>query len=208
VGGWTPAPPPPTFVSPAPAPALPGGVPSAFELASWGSRLGAYLLDGLIRFVLALAIAALGFTLLADQPFSFEVDDWTETGAFTAEDDPSTIDGEVFGRNNLIWMLATAFGIYFLLALLYAPLFMAMWRGATPGKRICGIRVVRENGANIDFGMAFVREALVKGFLMNVVASSFFLPWLANYLWPLWDRECRAGHDLIVRTRVVKAPRA
>jgi uncharacterized RDD family membrane protein YckC len=198
---WTPEQPAPTFVSPA-APAA--GSSEQFALAGWGARFGAYFLDGVFRTVLAVAIAAIGFAIFADHPFSVNLDDWTDSGAIVGADDAASLDRDVFARNNLVWMLASAAGVYVVLALVYAPLFMAVWRGATPGKRVCGIRVIRETGADVGFGLAFVREALVKGLLMNVIASSFFLPWLANYLWPLWDRECRAGHDVMVRTRVIR----
>jgi uncharacterized RDD family membrane protein YckC len=30
------------------------------------------------------------------------------------------------------------------------------------------------------------------------------LPWLLDNLWPLWDGENRAIHDMIVSTHVVK----
>jgi uncharacterized RDD family membrane protein YckC len=82
---------------------------------------------------------------------------------------------------------------------------MSIWNGATPGKRAVGIRVVRQDGREVGFGMAFVREPLVKGIVMTGFGGSFFFPWILNYLWPLWDRECRAWHDMMCSTRVVKA---
>jgi len=44
--------------------------------------------------------------------------------------------------------------------------------------------------------------------LLSLVALvTFGLGWLLNYLWPLWDRQHRAGHDAIVGTRVVQTPK-
>ena len=35
-------------------------------------------------------------------------------------------------------------------------------------------------------------------------ASFFFIPWLLNYLWPLWDKKNQALHDKIVSSYVVQ----
>lgn len=184
------------------------GSTEQFELAGWGARFGAHLIDTLLRLLLAVGIAALGFALIANDPFSFDPDTWLdEAGNQITNDELTTIGSDDLGANNLIWMFATAIGLYFAIALIYAPLFMAMMRGATPGKRICGIRVVREDGRELGFGWAFVREPIIKGVLINGIAGAFFLPTVVNYLWPLWDRECRAGHDFLAKTRVVKARR-
>ncbi len=153
--------------------------------------------------MLAIAIAVLGFMLLADDPFSLDAGSWTSL----AENEVPTFDVGPADRNNLLWLGLTGMGLYVLLAIIYAPLFMAAWRGATPGKRLVGIRVVRENGTDVSLGTAFLREPLAKGLLINVIAGSFVFASLLSYLWPLWDRECRAGHDFIARTRVVKTPR-
>jgi uncharacterized RDD family membrane protein YckC len=39
------------------------------------------------------------------------------------------------------------------------------------------------------------------------VASTFvpIFPWFLNYLWPTWDEQHRALHDLAAQTRVVAA---
>ncbi|HWK29395.1 MAG TPA: RDD family protein [Solirubrobacter sp.] len=69
--------------------------------------------------------------------------------------------------------------------------------GATPGKRICGIRVydLRAGAPQIGYGRAFVRM-LIKGFISG---SIFFL----GFLWMLWDREKQTWHDKIADTVVV-----
>jgi len=45
-------------------------------------------------------------------------------------------------------------------------------------------------------------KTLVVGALSTV---TFGLVFLLNYLWPLWDKERRAGHDLLAKTRVIEA---
>jgi uncharacterized RDD family membrane protein YckC len=90
-------------------------------------------------------------------------------------------------------------------ALVYAPLMMAKTNGKTLGRMACGIRVVRANGQPIDFGYAALREVVVKWLLINVIAGSFTfgLASLVDYLWPLWDEENRALHDMVVNSRVI-----
>ena len=69
-----------------------------------------------------------------------------------------------------------------------------------------GIRVVRDNGQRVSFGLAALREIVVKGLLVSIVSSIIpLIPWLLDYLWPLWDDENRALHDMVVSTHVVRA---
>lgn len=92
--------------------------------------------------------------------------------------------------------------------LLFAPLFMKRGgarNGQSLGKQLVGIRVVREDGEPITFGSALLREVAVKLLLFETVGGFFLLPTALNYLWPLWDEQNRALHDMIVSTRVVQA---
>ena len=92
---------------------------------------------------------------------------------------------------------------------LLSPLFMMRGggrNGQSPGKQLVGIRVVREDGQPITFGWALLREVAVKSLLFEGVGGFIFLlPTLLNYLWPLWDEQDRALHDMIVSSRVVQA---
>jgi uncharacterized RDD family membrane protein YckC len=101
-------------------------------------------------------------------------------------------------------------GLLYLVALLfYAPVLMGRQgahNGQTWGKQIVGIRVVRDSGQPVDIGFGFLREVVVKGLLFAFVGSFFFsIPTLIDYLWPLWDDQNRALHDMVVTTHVVKA---
>jgi uncharacterized RDD family membrane protein YckC len=76
--------------------------------------------------------------------------------------------------------------------------------GQTWGKQILGITVVREDGMPVSFGYAFIRQILVIGILVGFVGSFlFYIPYLLNYLWPLWDDKNQALHDKVVSSRVV-----
>ena len=93
--------------------------------------------------------------------------------------------------------------------LFYAPLLMrrrGRHNGQTFGKQATGIRVIRADGDPMRFADAALRQIVFKSF-GGIVASTFIplFPWLLNYLWPTWDEQHRALHDLAADTRVVAA---
>jgi uncharacterized RDD family membrane protein YckC len=152
-------------------------------LASWWSRVGAAVVDGLI-----VGIGGLLLLIAITAPFSI--------GFFAGED---------------AGFIAIVVGLFFaiicvsIVALLYAPALMARTNGKTFGRMATGIRVVRANGKPMTFGFAMLREVAVKALLFGIAASlTAGLSTLADVLWPLWDEENRALHDFIVDTRVIK----
>lgn len=71
--------------------------------------------------------------------------------------------------------------------------------GRTPGKSALGIRVVSEDsGDPISYGRAFGRYGI------TVVFSFVFIPWVLDYLWPLWDSKNQSLHDKVVSSVVVR----
>ena len=182
----------PGYTSPAPpgagGPVSPAGQAQApvlgrFVLASWLSRVGAQLIDGVIIGVGALilflpigAAAGVGF----------------------ADDSDASLWAAIVGL--ILWVVCVA-----VIALLYAPLMMARTNGKTLGRMAVNIRVVRTSGEPITFGFAMLREVAVKAIGFGIAGSfTFGLANLLDSLWPLWDEENRALHDFIVSTRVVK----
>ena len=155
---------------------LPGW--SGQPLASWGSRVGATLIDWLILLVpvIVLTIVVVGIAAGSD------------TGALVT---------------GILGGLA-----YLVVLFVYAPTLMAREgqnNGQTWGKQMLGIRVVRDNGLAMSFGWAALREIAVKGLLVSIVSSIIpLIPWLLDYLWPLWDDENRALHDMVASTHVVR----
>jgi uncharacterized RDD family membrane protein YckC len=114
----------------------------------------------------------------------------------------------------LIYGGSEALGVFLMLAGLvvaffYYPLTMmreGVRNGQSLGKQLLGIRVVRDDGQAVGFGWALLRQFVVMYLLFAVVGGFLFgLPWLIDVLWPLWDRENRALHDMIVKSHVVKA---
>jgi uncharacterized RDD family membrane protein YckC len=148
-------------------------------LASWGSRVGSALLDGLILLIPVAALIVLVVVVAAG----------SDVGAVVTA--------------------VISFVAYVLIALFYAPVLMGrdgQRNGQTWGKQIVGIRVIRDAGQPIDIGYGFFREFLVKNLLFGLVGGWFFgIPTLLNYLWPLWDDQNRCLHDMIVKSHVVRA---
>lgn len=183
---------PPPYPPPAPGgwqqPPVFGGV----ELASWGSRAGAWLLD-----VLVLA----GVWIVALVPGGVVV---------------GVTNGGAAGV--VLIILGSLVGL--VIGILYAPFFMQRdgpRNGQTLGKQWVGIRVIRVGGEPMGWGWGLLREFVLKVLALSVASSiagglTFFLlgiggiaPYLADYLWPLWDDQNRAVHDMIAETRVVRA---
>lgn len=160
---------------------MPNGVGSgavSYELASWGVRAQAFVIDAIPAFLVALAIVI---------------------GAYTAEG-----DGED-GRR-LIELLLLVVGAPF--SLLYAPLLMirrGRRNGQTLGKQAMRIRVVRENGQPVTFGNALLREFIGRQLL---IAFTYGLYAVIDYLWPTWDRARQCLHDKVAQTRVVRVGEA
>ena len=179
--GYT-SPPPPGAGGPV-APAF-GQQPTTFGgqfvLAGWWSRVGAYLIDGLIvgvgALILFLPLVAAGLTVDSDAG-------WATLAAA-----------------GIVWLVCLAIA-----ALLYAPAMMARTNGRTLGRMATNIRVVRASGQPITFGFAVLREVIIKWFLFGIAgAITGGIAQLLDVLWPLWDEQNRCLHDFIVDTRVVR----
>ena len=141
---YQPPPAPPPYGGPVPPggwqqpPATRPGIPTGKPLASWGARLGAYLIDGLVLLVPA---AILFFALVG--------------GAVgLSGDDEDVVAGAAIGAM-LLWFLLMA-----VIYMLYAPLLMARQgerNGQTWGKQLMNVRGVRTNGYPIKIGPAALR---------------------------------------------------
>jgi uncharacterized RDD family membrane protein YckC len=90
-------------------------------------------------------------------------------------------------------------GALVLIAFGYPIAMLTFHEGQTIGKQAARVRVLRRDGEPVGFGRAFVRE------VTKVVFGYTGILWLIDVLWPLWQVENRALHDLIAGTRVVAA---
>ena len=80
----------------------------------------------------------------------------------------------------------------------YYVAFTALY-GATPGKMLLGIRVVKADGRPVDWLTAFMRE--VVGKTLSTLALS------VGYLWAFFHPKRQTWHDLIADTLVVHRER-
>jgi uncharacterized RDD family membrane protein YckC len=91
-------------------------------------------------------------------------------------------------------------------AALYAPLLMARsgnHNGQTIGKQAVEMRVVRHDGKPIRIGIAVLREFVFKQLFGIALTGGMFL--LVDALWPLFERNGLAVHDIATGTHVVEA---
>lgn len=159
------------------SPANPG------SYASWGKRVGAYLLDQLWLALLSIP-CLIGLVLILTD---------IEEKPFAAEDELA-----------LQWKDgAPALGFALFAAGIVLPLVFALWnwgwrqgrRGSTVGKSMLHIKVVNETtGHPVGFGMSLLRQIVhtLDGSLLGL-----------GYLWPLWDAKRQTFADKIMTTVVV-----
>jgi hypothetical protein len=110
------------------------------------------------------------------------------------------LEREVEGERNrglihLLFKVADEIGLGFGWAGLYFTLFLAYWKGRTPGKRLMGLRVVRLDGKPIGLWVAFNR--------FGGYAASIFTG-LLGFAEMFWDPNRQALHDRIAATVVTR----
>jgi uncharacterized RDD family membrane protein YckC len=160
---------------------------TAVSLAPWSRRVVAAMLDAVVVYGLSsLVLLAGGWHPL-----------WRTAHHVTGADLAARV------------AVSVVFGVVY-----YAPL-MTLTNGQTLGKMAARIRVVRTDGQPMTFRRAVWREAVVKIGLFGAVglapvvgAAVSLAADVSDSLWPLWDRENRALHDMLAGTRVHTAPRA
>lgn len=79
---------------------------------------------------------------------------------------------------------------------LYSVLLWVNWNGQTLGKKVMGIKVVREDGKPLGYPTAIIRY-------IGYYISGLFL--FIGFLWVIWDPKKQGFHDKIAKTYVVKA---
>jgi uncharacterized RDD family membrane protein YckC len=152
------------------------------EVAGLGSRFLARALDWCFKFFLVLSVAVPAFVIAG------------LLGAAAGER----------GKPLSMIMIAVILGVCFAILLAYDIYFEARHNGQTPGKKHAGIRVVRDNGAPVDFRTACIR---------NLLSTADFLPvfyFLGGLLVLLTGRHQRLGDlaagTLVIRERVSTVP--
>jgi uncharacterized RDD family membrane protein YckC len=91
--------------------------------------------------------------------------------------------------------LGAAYALLLVGQIAYYTYFEGGPTGQTPGKRVCGIRVIDfAGGGSIGYGRAFIRW-------IGRLISSLIL--YLGYLWMLWDKENQTWHDKMANDVVV-----
>lgn len=152
----------------------------AYHLSPWWRRVIAALIDGAIISVIARGLALLLGVGLDDQ--------------FAGD---SSLLAPSSAPLLVVLFTLTVTG-------LYLPPTMVITDGRTIGKLVLGIRVVREDEQPMTIGRATFRELVVKEVFIGLLPIVYFILIPADALFPLVDKENRAIHDFMARTRVVK----
>jgi uncharacterized RDD family membrane protein YckC len=177
----------------------PEGVDLRLELGSAGSRAGAFIID-MILMVVTLTAMTLGILYLL-----------SGTGKAGADG-----AGEVLA---VLWLIG-----FFILRNGWFSLFEMGGRGATPGKRLMGLRVVARDGARLTGAAVIARNAMreIEVFLplsflgaqaaeglADTFLTIFALLWSGIFLFfPLFNRDRLRVGDLIAGTWVVRNEKA
>jgi uncharacterized RDD family membrane protein YckC len=184
----------------------PEGIAMPVRLASRGSRFGALLLD--------LTFLIVGIIVL------------TIVLGYTAAGLDKALGGKLgTGKGELAASLQFVIIIYivmlFLLRYGYFMLFELGPRGATPGKRLVGIRIAARSGGRLNTEMVIARNLIrdIEIMLPLVAIASLLADdsvskwpmagWLLVFaLFPFFNRDRLRAGDLIAGTWVIEAPRA
>ncbi len=181
----------------------PEGISLNFVLASRGARLGALLLD-----LLLIGVLIFGFSLA----LLFIAGGMASLEKAMSSGSPA---GYAIQFVMVVWIVFMFFfrNAYFLFFELGA-------RGATPGKRLTGIRIAARDGGRLSAQMVIARNLLrdVELFLPLVLLASAGADngwgWLAATGWflifmlfPLFNRDGLRAGDIIAGSWVVQAPR-
>ena len=183
----------------------PEGIALPLSLASRGARAGALILD----------LSFIGFLIAATTLILI----WIAGGALelaTGAGDKSPL-GRMIEFLFILWVAAM-----FLLRNAYFLFFELGPRGATPGKRITGIRIAARDGGRLSADMVIARNLLrdIELFLplvfimsasdggdsgaAGIAATLWFLIFA---LFPLFNRDRLRAGDLVAGSWVVEAPR-
>ena len=167
----------------------PEGVDLSIEIASFGTRIGAFIIDFMLILLIIIAVTIAALVIVF--------------GKIGAE--PSMFLGGA-------WLV-----FIFVMRNFWFILFERGARGATPGKRIVGIRVIARDGGRLEASSVVARnlmrelEVLLPLSFMSSMGTGYaFLGfgWTMVFLFfPLFNKDRMRAGDLIAGTWVIRAPR-
>ena len=158
-------------------------------VANFGDRILPAIVDGLLGIV-GLIPMIIGIVVMATSSSSGGYDDY---GNYV----PGEASGAGIGIGLLFMFLgfALAFGIW-----VWNRIFRMGRTGQSVGKKMFGLKLINSvTGEPIGPGQSFIRE-LIAGLANQIVYLS--------YLWMLWDPNRQTLGDLVVKSTVIKVPKA
>lgn len=141
------------------------GVPGEFVYGGFWIRFVAIVIDGIILGIIDVVLA---LALMSSTTFSIT----------------SAPSGMALGVRLLEYVIAISYFTYFVGS-----------RGATPGKMVFGLKIIRPDGEKVGYGRALGRY-------FAYILSSLIL--MIGYIMAAFNSEKKALHDIICDTRVVR----
>lgn len=166
-----PPPPPPMGITPPPTP----------ELATWGQRVLAYLIDG--------SVSMLGSVIMIMSTMSM-------VGSMSVNEATGEVTQPTLGPLYYIGLLVGLAGSVFFI---WSYVIRQGKTGQSLGKSKVGIKVVSMTGQPLTAGNFVVR------WLCHIIDG---IPCYLGFLWPLWDAQKQTFTDKILSTVVVQAPKS
>lgn len=71
-----------------------------------------------------------------------------------------------------------------------------VWKSATPGKMVLGLKIIEEDGKNLTWQKAVIR------YLAMIVSA---IPFCLGFIWAGFNPKKQGWHDLLAKTYVVKS---
>ena len=106
----------------------------------------------------------------------------------------------IFGYSDMINPNASSYWQSQLLSMVVGlSYYIGMWtysNGATIGKKILKIKIVKYDGSPVTIGTAFGRYF---GYILSGIIFGL------GFFWVIWDKEKRGWHDKISNTKVVES---
>jgi uncharacterized RDD family membrane protein YckC len=175
--------------------------PDGQPLSGWWRRVFAWIIDGIIVWIIALPLTGYFYYQYAQVIWGYleDVVDEARAGRSTTS---FTLPPEAYK-----WLIPAAL-LGFLVSFVYQYLFLTK-KGATPGKMALGIAVRLRDVPGHPPAAAVAKRcgfdlALSLAGLVPLIGTLAAFISLLNGLWPLWDDKKQALHDKVAGTNVVR----
>lgn len=146
-----------------------------FNSASRGRRLLAYIIDAII---VGIVVGGVFWFIGFDKVFH----DYTSSSA------------DINDRLQILGWKSKINGSSFLVYCIYCSIMEGSKLQATLGKKIMGIRVIRDDGEDLTMATSIIRN------MFKIVS---YIPCALGFIWILFSSEKKGWHDYIAQTSVI-----